>query len=163
VFAPMSTVPYYALRDGSAYLPMKGTQGSLNYDIIAQRGAKAERRRRFELATDIPGSVGNDVLKAICVRKSYATDIHYKTDTDNTNVSNFNENEPDLRGLSRDRTCAVLCGKKFYYYRAKNIQGQRTYICYNDTFKKTAYSCRPRESWYNHVRYICECKDISAH
>lgn len=156
MFAPHSSYPFYVTRDGSAYIPMRGTQKALKYDIIAQRGFKSERKRRFDNKIDAPGFINNDVLKAICVRETYATDISDHSETDGTELNNI-ANQPNLRGLSRERSCAVLCGKDFYYYRAKNIQGLRTYICHKNTEQKDAHSCKLRESMYNNVKYICEC------
>ena len=156
VFAPYYTYPFYVMRNGSGYIPKRGSKGALKYVIIAMRGLKAERKRKFNFTADRPGYIGDDALKAICVRKTYATDISDKSETDIADLNNI-ANQPDLRGLSREQSCTVLCGKDFHYRRTKNIQGQRTYICHKETVQKNSHSCRLRESMYNHVRYICEC------
>ena len=156
VFAPYYTYPFYVMRNGSGYIPKRGSKGALKYDIIAMRGLKVERKRKFNFTADRPGYIGDDALKAICVRKTYATDISDKSETDIADLNNI-ANQPNLRGLSREQSCTVLCGKDFHYRRTKNIQGQRTYICHKETVQKNSHSCRLRESMYNHVRYICEC------
>lgn len=152
MFAPHSSYPYYVMRDGSAYVPMRGSKRGFNNEILLLRGLKSERKRQFENKVDAPGFINNDVLMAICVRKYPAVGA-FETKEKN----NPAESQPNLRGFSRDSSCAILCGKDYHYHRAKNIEGVRTYMCNRKTSQKKTHSCSPRESTYNNVKYICEC------